>query len=202
MTLTCPHSTGEAALRGLLHRTRVLPLLLASAAALAGCGQQGKMPPPALSEGRAFPEIALNFSGGNTVSTRSFRGKIVVLNFWATWCPPCRREMPGLERLSRSLDPERFVVIGVSADEDAFLAEEFLRQNQITFANFFDRGGKIARQLGMQVYPETFLIGADGILLQRVPGLQDWSSPAMVTQLEDISQNRGAAGRLSGVLQQ
>lgn len=169
-----------------LRKARAMAFLFTFAAALCACQPQQAAPPPVLAEGRAFPEIALNFSGGNTVSTQSFRGKILILNFWATWCPPCRREMPSLEVLSKTLDPERFAVVGVSADEDALLAEEFLQQNRITFANFFDRGGKIAKQIGMQVYPETFLIAPDGILLQRVPGLQDWSSPAMLAQLEDM----------------
>lgn len=180
---------------------RTIVLLLASAVILGACGRKEAAIPAALAEGAVFPEIVLNFSEGKTVSTQSFRGKVLVLNFWATWCPPCRREMPGLEALSRSLDPARFAVVGVSADEDAFLAEEFLRQNQITFANFFDRGGKIAKQLGMQVYPETFLIGPDGILLQRVPGLQDWNSPAKVAQLEELSR-AAAAGNRTGARHQ
>ena len=180
---------------------RALAVLLMALAALCACARQDAAPLPVLAEGQSFPEIALNFSEGKTVSIRSFRGKVLVLNFWATWCPPCRREMPSLEQLSRTLDPARFAVIGVSADEDAFLAEEFLRQNNIGFANFFDRGGKIAKQLGMQVYPETFLIGPDGILLQRVPGLQDWSSPAMVAQLENLFRKR-SAGMMRGAVQQ
>ncbi|QDZ27725.1 TlpA disulfide reductase family protein [Noviherbaspirillum sp. UKPF54] len=180
---------------GVIPGLRAIMLLLASTVLLSACGSKEAGVATVLAEGSAFPEIVLNFSEGKTVSTQSFRGKVLVLNFWATWCPPCRKEMPGLEALSRSLDPARFAVVGVSADEDAFLAEEFLRQNQITFANFFDRGGKIAKQLGMQVYPETFLIGADGILLQRVPGLQDWNSPAKVAQLEELSRATAAGNR-------
>lgn len=186
---------------GVIPGLRAIMLLLALTVLLSACGSKEAGVATVLAEGSAFPEIVLNFSEGKTVSTQSFRGKVLVLNFWATWCPPCRKEMPGLEALSRSLDPARFAVVGVSADEDAFLAEEFLRQNQITFANFFDRGGKIAKQLGMQVYPETFLIGADGILLQRVPGLQDWSSPAKVAQLEELSR-AAAAGNRNGARHQ
>lgn len=183
-------------------RAYAIAFFLASTALLGGCGQKDHAAPPKLVEGSPFPEIALNFSGGNTVSIQSFRGKVLVLNFWATWCSPCRREMPSLEKLSRFLNPDRFAVIGVSADEDVFLAEEFLRQNEVTFANFFDRGRKIAKQLGMQVYPETFLIGPDGILLQRIPGWQDWNSPAMVAQLEDVSRKHGAPENSNGARHQ
>ncbi len=113
---------------------------------------------------------------------------MLVLNVWATWCPPCRREMPSLERLSRTLDPQRFAVIGLSTDQDEKLASEFLLQNQITFANFFDQSGKIAKQLGLKVYPETFVIAPDGTLVERIPGLREWDSAAMLAQLEDAYQ--------------
>lgn len=144
--------------------------------------------PPKLAEGLPFPPLELNFSSGKTLSTHSFHGKMLVLNVWATWCPPCRREMPSLERLSRMLDPERFAVVGLSTDADALLASEFLFQNNITFANFFDQNGKIVRQLGLKVYPETFLIAPDGTLVQRVTGLREWDSAEMVAQLEAAYQ--------------
>jgi len=104
--------------------------------------------------------------------------------------------MPALEQLSKTLDPKRFAVVGISTDEDALLAEEFLRQTGITFTNFLDPGGSIAKSIGMQVYPETFLISADGVLLRRMPGYQEWSSAEMIAQLEqtyrDSSRNKPA----------
>lgn len=145
---------------------------------------------PKLAEGRPFPPLALNLSSGKVLSIKSFQGKVLVLNVWATWCPPCRREMPGLERLSRILDPNRFAVVGISTDKDELLAAEFLMKNGITFANFFDQNGKIARQLGLKVYPETFLIGPDGTLLQRIPGMRDWDSDEMVAQVEAAYHGR------------
>lgn len=143
---------------------------------------------PGLAEGRPFPPLTLNFSSGNVLSTKAFQGKMLVLNVWATWCPPCRREMPSLERLSRTLDPERFAVLGLSTDADELLASEFLLQNGITFANFFDKNGKLAKQLGLKVYPETFVIAPDGTLVQRITGLREWDSPEMVAQLESAYQ--------------
>ena len=142
-------------------------------------------------EGQPFPKIVLQYASGPALSTQSFHGKLVVLNVWATWCPPCRREMPDLQRLSRTLDPARFAVVGVSTDEDALLAEEFLRQNGVSFPNFFDQGGRIAKQLGMQVYPVTFVIAPVGVLLHRVAGLRDWSAPQMVAWLEDAYRSHG-----------
>ena len=122
---------------------------------------------------------------------------MLVLNIWATWCPPCRREIPGLDRLSQTLDPKRFAVIGLSTDDDALLASEFLIQNGITFTNFFDQKGKMSRQLGLQVYPETFVIAQDRTLVRRMTGLRDWSSPDMVNMLEGLYQAHtgGSGGR-------
>lgn len=138
-----------------------------------------------LSEGQAFPLITLTTGTGAQVGVESMRGKLVVLNIWATWCSPCRKEMPALERLSRELDPRRFAVIGLSTDRDRWLAQEFLLKNGISFANFFDSDGDVARRLELKVYPETFLISPDGKLVRRVPGLREWDSPEIIAELED-----------------
>jgi thiol-disulfide isomerase/thioredoxin len=167
-------------------------LLLAACDRAQGAKPGAEKPPEAALravEGKPFPKIVLQYASGSSLSTQSFHGKLVVLNVWATWCPPCRREMPDLQQLSRTLDPARFAVIGVSTDQDALLAEEFLQQRGISFPNFFDQGGHIAKQLGMQVYPETFVIAPDGVLLHRVAGLREWSAPQMVAWLEDAYRN-------------
>jgi thiol-disulfide isomerase/thioredoxin len=152
--------------------------------------------PPQLVEGQAFPSFMLNYVLGEKANKSAFQGKVLVLNVWATWCPPCRKEMPSLQRLSQTLDPKRFAVIGLSTDQDAMLATEFLAQGGVTFDNFFDPNGHMSKQLGLKVYPETFLIAPDGTLARRVTGLQDWSSPEMLVLLEAIYQNRrGSDGR-------
>ena len=111
---------------------------------------------------------------------------MLVLNIWATWCPPCRREMPSLELLSKTLDPKRFAVIGLSVDSDALLATEFLAQNKITFANFFDKNGNMSRKLGLTSYPETLVISPDRALVLRKTGFHDWGTPEMVSTLERL----------------
>jgi thiol-disulfide isomerase/thioredoxin len=157
-------------------------------ALLAGCTREAEPVKAQLAEGRPFPPLTLDHASGNVLAGREYKGKMLVLNVWATWCPPCRREMPSLERLSRTLDAARFAVVGMSTDEDELLASEFLLQNGITFANFFDRNGRLAKQLGLTLYPETFLIAPDGTLMQRVPGLREWDSAQMVAELEQAYQ--------------
>lgn len=165
--------------------------LVEAAALLALLGACDKPAAPlVVAEDKPFPELVLTDLDGAQVSTQTFRGKLLVLNVWATWCPPCRKEMPSLERLGKSVDSGRIVVAGMSIDEDAKLAREFLTQNGITFRNFIDPDKKIADALGVVAYPETFLIAPDGKLVRKIMGEQDWSSPAMRQVLEDAYQGR------------
>jgi thiol-disulfide isomerase/thioredoxin len=174
-------------------RRRLVWLLCVALLALAGCERAGPAPVPAagtpvLAAGQAFPPFMLEFLARGDVR-HSLRGKLLVLNVWASWCPPCRDEMPGLDSLSKTLDPRRFAVVGLSTDDDAWLASEFLQQHAIGFPNFLDQGGVMSRRLGLQVYPETFVIAADGTLLQRITGRHDWGSAAMRARLELLERN-------------
>ena len=162
---------------------------MAAVIVLAALGACGKVPvKPELAEGKPFPPIAMA-NAGNALEDPGLRGKMLILNVWATWCPPCRREMPGLQRLSKTLDPARFVVLGMSTDQDERLATEFLMQNGITFFNFFDENARLSKEWNLKVYPETFLIAPDGILLRRIPGLREWDSPEMLAELESLYQS-------------
>jgi len=119
-------------------------------------------------------------------SIAELRGRVVVLNVWAPWCPPCLKEMPSLERLSRQLDSARFAVVGVTVD-DQFLAEEFLRRHGITFPNHIGERDALERRLGVRAYPETLLIDADGLIAERVVGSREWDAARIVEQLERIA---------------
>lgn len=165
-----------------------LALLGALLAALAGCGKPA--PPAPLIEGRAFP--AFMFNDVLRVPQSAYRDKTLVLNIWATWCAPCRKEMPDLERLSRRLDPRRFAVIGLSVDRDPLLVAEFLMRSGVSFANLLDQDGKMSKQLGLEMYPQTFLIARDGTLLRRLTGWQDWNGAPMLAMLE--AADRGGRG--------
>jgi len=167
-----------------LLRRAALRAALCLSVALAGC-RQPEPPVEVPVEGRAFPKVTLVAADGATMPVERYRGRLVVLNVWATWCPPCRREMPGLEALSKALDPKRFAVVGLSTDADTLLAREFLEQNNITFANFHDGDRRIVRQFGLDTYPETFVIGPDGTLVARVTGIREWDSADMVRLLEN-----------------
>jgi thiol-disulfide isomerase/thioredoxin len=150
---------------------------------MAGCSES--KPPDRLVDGQPFPALTLTDIDGNKVSLASFQGKLVVLNVWATWCPPCRKELPSLQRLSRTLDGKRFAVIGLSLDQDDVLVREYLIDIKVTYTNFMDREMRIANGiLGMGVYPDTFFISPDGMFVGRMVGATQWDDPRVVEALE------------------
>ena len=139
---------------------------------------------------KPVPEFALTGLDGTQTSIHAFRGKLLVLNVWATWCPPCRREMPSLERLSKSADSQRIAVAGIATDQSMNAVREFMAQHGITFRIFTDTPSNVANALGVLVYPETLLIAPDGKIVQRISGERDWDSPAMHKILEDAYQGK------------
>lgn len=157
--------------------------------ALIACNQV--LPPDGLSEGSLFPPLVLKRLDGHEVSIDSYRGKLVVLNIWATWCAPCRRELPSLERLHHLIDPQRFVVAGLSVDNDILQAREYLIDKGITFASYIDQDMKIVTDiLGIRIYPDTLLISPQGVLLRRIAGERTWDDPEIIHALEEAYNGR------------
>jgi peroxiredoxin len=117
-----------------------------------------------------------------------YRGRVVLLNIWATWCPPCRTEMPSIEALYREFAPQGFAVVAVSIDEPG--AEEairdFTREYGLTFDVLYDPTHRIERQYQTSGVPETFVIDREGVIRKRVIGMARWDSEpnrALVRQL-------------------
>jgi thiol-disulfide isomerase/thioredoxin len=145
------------------------------------------------SELHAFPSIQLLGVDRANGSANDFRGKVLVLNVWATWCPPCRREMPSLERLHAKLDPARAVVVGLSVENDDHRVREWLKQTNITFANYLDAGQPSARDLlKITVYPQTYFINPDGKVVAQFEGARDWDHPSWLALIDRAWSNASA----------
>ncbi|MDQ6999326.1 MAG: TlpA disulfide reductase family protein [Mariprofundus sp.] len=140
-------------------------------------------------KGKAMPTFQMNTLDGKQVRSHDqFAGKVIILNVWATWCPPCRKEMPDLIRLSRLLPSNKFTVIGLAADDNADDVSAFVEKHKIPFPIFWDKSGKqlTGPVLGVFKYPETFIINRRGILVEKVIGGFPWASPNMVSVLNTV----------------
>jgi cytochrome c biogenesis protein CcmG/thiol:disulfide interchange protein DsbE len=114
------------------------------------------------------------------------RGKVVVLNFWATWCPPCVEETPGLIQLNQRLASRNGVVLGVSVDDDESAYQQFLQTQHVNFLTSRDPSKKSAQDYGTVMYPETYVIDRHGKILRKIIGPQNWNSPEMLSYFDAI----------------
>jgi cytochrome c biogenesis protein CcmG/thiol:disulfide interchange protein DsbE len=131
----------------------------------------------ALQAGSEAPGFRLPSLAGGEVDLASHRGKVVLVNCWATWCPPCVAEMPSLERLHRALSPEGLAVITVSTDEDEAELRRFVSERALTLPVLKDPGGRVAEDAYRTTgYPETFVLDRGGRVLQHVVGPAEWDS--------------------------
>ncbi|MEW5977581.1 MAG: TlpA disulfide reductase family protein [Acidobacteriota bacterium] len=181
--VNCPD---QGLTRGLL-RTCTLGVLLL---ALYGWGCSGAAPGetegPA-EEGKLAPPASFQDASGKQYSLSDFRGKVVLLNFWATWCPPCREEMPSLEALNKQMDPSVFQLLALSVDDSWPVVSRFLEQNRFQIPVFADFDSRIASRFGTFKYPETYILDAGGVVVKKVIGPLDWSSPKVVGFLKTLT---------------
>ena len=114
-------------------------------------------------------------------------GKVVVLNFWATWCPPCVDEAPSLNALQRRIAPLGGTVLGISVDEDPAAYQEFLKTYAISFPTYRANGNtQLAKEYGTTMFPETYVIARDGRFDRKIIGPQDWTGPEMTAYLDSL----------------
>jgi len=160
-------------------------LLLVATLGLLACGEPPTPPGPRV--GEPFPALDLPALDGPPLNLGDYRGQVLVLNVWATWCGPCREEMPSLQRLSDRFPAGRLAVVGLTVDEDTNLAREFLLKYDIRFPSASDPAGGVAEGLlGVIAYPDTFIVAADGTLVERVSGGREWDGEEMVSLLERL----------------
>jgi thiol-disulfide isomerase/thioredoxin len=128
-----------------------------------------KVPPKAASD------FTLLDTDGQQVSLQQYRGKVVFLNFWATWCIPCREEMPGLERLHQTYHAQDLVIISIDLKEGADQVKAFFQKHGLSFPSLLDPNGTVFRDYLVAGMPTTYLIDRNGTLLARGVGGRDWT---------------------------
>lgn len=140
--------------------------------------------------GKRAEDFALDLNG-KPAHLSDFRGKVVVLNFWGTWCPPCVEETPELNRLQKYIESRNGVVLGVAADEDQAVYEKFLHDQGVDFPTYRDPNTKdnhspIAESYGTSMIPETYIIDRQGKIARKIIGFQKWDSPQMRAYFDSL----------------
>ena len=165
---------------GILYYIRVRPfscstrlsLVLILLAALPAC-YSGSRP---LRIGSTAPEFTVQDSG-RSVKLSDFRGQVVVLNFWATWCPPCVEEMPSLVEMQRRMKAKGITVLAVSVDVDQGAYLQFLKEHNVNLLTVRDPGQKSNALYGTFRFPETYVIDRNGVMRRKFVGGVDWTAP-------------------------
>jgi cytochrome c biogenesis protein CcmG, thiol:disulfide interchange protein DsbE len=161
-----------------LHCALVAFLLLF---ALCGC-YTGSRPPRI---GSIAPDFTVKDSD-RTVALNQFRGQIVVLNFWATWCPPCVEEMPSLVEMQRRMKTKGVTVVAVSIDVDENAYRQFLKRHGVDLLTVRDPAQKTSILYGTHGWPETFVIDRHGVMRRKFIGAVDWTEPEITDFLSKL----------------
>lgn len=141
--------------------------------------------------GKYAPPFELRDINGKIVSLAGQRGKVVLLNFWATWCHACRSELPSMNNLYKSLKSKGLQVLAVSVDNSENSLRSFVAREGLSFPVLFDRNGdSYFEQFGIIGLPVTFIIDRSGILVEKVMGSTDWESPEMRNRILSILDRR------------
>ena len=190
----------ETALAAMLPRlvwqgVRLLATLPATARTAAPLGQ----PAPSVPEGKADrqlrpyggdpqpPALHLSDLGGTVRDLRDYRGRVVLVNFWASWCPPCVHEMPSMQRLQERLGSSRFSILAVNMAESRATVQHFVDERvRVNFPVLLDRDGAVLRRWGVFAFPTSFVIGPHGRIRYALFGSFDWDTPAVIAKLRGL----------------
>jgi cytochrome c biogenesis protein CcmG/thiol:disulfide interchange protein DsbE len=158
-----------------------LPAALLLTVLNAGC-YTGSRPPHV---GAAAKEFSVQDSD-HQVSLNQFRGQVVILNFWATWCPPCDQELPSLMDMQDRMRGRGVVVVGVSIDVDGDAYHRYLKQRNVNFVTVRDPEQKVAGMYGTSGWPESYIIDRQGVLRRKIVGPINWGSPEVMQFLSKL----------------
>ena len=151
--------------------------------------------PRPVSVSDAAPDFQLSSLQAGSISLRDYRGKIVLVNFWATWCPPCVDETPGLEKFAEQTRDQGVTIIGVSVDEDRAALEKFVSQYHLSYPIALDPDRAVANRYGTFKFPETYVLDRDGRVAEKIIGATDWQDPRMISFVQTLAQGNTQSGK-------
>jgi cytochrome c biogenesis protein CcmG/thiol:disulfide interchange protein DsbE len=152
--------------------------------------------------GQKAPDFTLSGVDGTQVSLQQYKGKVIFLNFWATWCIPCREEMPALEKLHHTYRAQDLVVLAIDLKESPEQVKAFFEKHALSFPSVIDPNGAVFRAYSVTGMPTTYLIGRDGTILARGIGGRDWTRAEAHELIRELVQKTPvASGASSGTSQ-
>lgn len=165
---------------------RPLILLIAGLTIALVAVVRGAIDQPAIEPGDTAPRFSFRADDGQTISSTAFGGRLLILNFWASWCAPCIDEMPSLDALAKELGKDGVVVAAVSIDTNERAYSQFVQRLHPRFHIMRDPGGDIAASFGTFRIPETYVIDVSGRVLQKYISNRNWMDPAIVSGIRTL----------------
>lgn len=141
---------------------------------------------PVVNVGDTAPEFRITTDGGRRVTRSEFGGKVLVLNFWATWCPPCIEELPSLNAFQKQLGPSGVVVLAISVDRNEKSYRRFLDRAGLSFETARDPGAEVSSSYGTYKYPETYVIDRRGRVVQKHIGPRNWVEEGLLKEIRSL----------------
>ena len=141
--------------------------------------------PGIINIGQQAPDFSIKDQSGHVVKLSDFRGKVVFLNLWGTWCEPCIREMPQMEIMYHAFKDKKFQMLAVSVDNDWKEVNQFYKERNLTLPAYLDPGHQIASLYKVAKFPETFLIDANGYVVKHT-WYENWADPRVMSAVESI----------------
>ena len=135
--------------------------------------------------------LSLQDPGGNIHKLSDYRGRVVLVNFWASWCPPCILEMPDMQRLKEKLTGRPFTILAVNVRESPGTIWKFLNRVNVDFTQLRDSDGQAARDWEVSVYPTSFLLDGEGVIRYVTHGARKWDAPEIVRTIEAMVAGGG-----------
>jgi peroxiredoxin len=138
-------------------------------------------------EVKGAPAFTLPDLNGKMVTLAEKKGKVILLNFWATWCPPCRKEMPSMEMLHKKYGGDKFEILAIATDrQGAKLVKPFIDEKGLTFTVLIDSEGHVQSLYDAYALPMTYIIGKDGLIFEKIIGMVDWYSEESQKYIEEL----------------
>ncbi len=162
-------------------------LVIAAGLILVFVARRQETKAPAVLVGLNAPELTVSDFSGKNYSLSDFKGSVVFVNFWATWCQPCREEIASIQALyNRLKEGTGFRMVTILYRDDYPHAMEYMRQNSYEFPVFLDNSGKTAKSYGVTGVPETYIVDKRGVLKEKIIGPLDWASPEAVSRIAEL----------------